>query len=339
MKNLLIISIVLLLSSGAFAQIGEVTKSGTAAASFLEIGVGSRAVGMGGAFVAIASDASAMYWNPAGISRIGKVEVIGYHTDWIADTDFDYAGIVMPVGPSGAFGMHFTALNMGEMKVRTIFYPEGTGEMFDASDIAFGITYAHNFTDRYSFGVNAKYIQQKIWHMSASAVAIDFGSLFNTGFHGLRLGMSISNFGNKLRLEGRDTAFPYDIDDEKAGNNDKIMAHLDTDKWPLPLTFRVGVAFEVIETEFNRLSIVTDAMHPNNNPESISIGAEYAMNEMIFLRGGYQSMFLDENEEGLTFGAGMSQTISGAWGLKIDYAWSEFGVFNPLHRFTLGLTF
>ena len=317
----------------------RVTKAGTSAASFLEIGVGSRAISMGGAFVAMANDATALYWNPAGISRLKSVELALVHTEWIADMKFDFVGVVIPLGGSHTLGAHITMLNMDEMEVRTILEPEGTGEKFGASDASLAVSYGVRMTDRFSIGFNGKMVQQKIWHMTSSTMALDIGTLFTTQFHNLRLGMSISNFGGKLRLEGLDTSVQHDIDPVRTGNNDKITASLDTDKWQLPLTFKVGIAFELLENEYQRLSLAIDTQHPNNNPESINLGFEYSIQEMIALRAGYQTHFLEESQEGLSLGGGLTYEIYGGTVMNADYAWTEFGIFNNVHRFSLGLKF
>ncbi|NIV13319.1 MAG: PorV/PorQ family protein, partial [Aliifodinibius sp.] len=170
------------LALGQFS--GKVSNVGTTAAPFLEIGVGARALGMGGAFVSTANDASALYWNPAGLGRLQQLEVMFVHTEWIADITFDYVGAVLPLGRYGALGASITTLNMGEMQVRTILQPEGTGELFDAKDMALGISYGLNLTDRFSIGFNSKYIYQKIWKETAQGFAIDIGTLFTTGFNG-----------------------------------------------------------------------------------------------------------------------------------------------------------
>ena len=114
-------------------------KTGTTAASFLEIGVGGSANGMGGAFVGLANDASALYWNVAGIANLERYEAILVHTDWIADTKFDYAGLVIPLGDFGNLGFSFTSLSMDDMKVRTVEQPDGTGEYFSHPNLAIGI--------------------------------------------------------------------------------------------------------------------------------------------------------------------------------------------------------
>src|SRR3989304_3357992 len=186
-----------------FAQ--NVSKVGTTTANFLEIGVGGSGNSMGGAFVSLATDASALYWNVSGIAVIPEYQVIAVHTNWIADTKFDFAGLVVPVGDFGTIGFSFTSLSTGDMAVRTIDQPEGTGEFFTSNNIAIGISYARNLTDRFSLGITGKYVRESIWHMSASAFAIDAGTLFRTDLlGGMIIGAKISNFGTTMQLNGRD---------------------------------------------------------------------------------------------------------------------------------------
>src|SRR5207247_11370948 len=106
----------------------EVTKVGTTAAKFLSIPVGARAVGMGGAFVAVANDASAMYWNPGGIAGLNKSEAIFTHANWVADININYGGVIIPVEGIGTIGVNFTSMTMDEMERTTVEQPEGTGE-------------------------------------------------------------------------------------------------------------------------------------------------------------------------------------------------------------------
>src|SRR5438445_6968526 len=105
----------------------EVTKVGTTAAKFLSIPVGARAVGMGGAFVAVADDASSLYWNPAGIARLSQSEAIFHHANWIADMNFNFGGVAVPIEGLGTVGISFTSLTMDEMERTTVDQPEGTG--------------------------------------------------------------------------------------------------------------------------------------------------------------------------------------------------------------------
>lgn len=316
-----------------------VIKVGTTGAQFLKVGVGSRAVAMGGAFVAVADDATTLYWNPAGLSRLSKNGVVLIHSEWLADIDFDFAGVTIPLGEYGTLGASLTALNMAEMEVRTMEKPEGTGEKFDAGDFAVGLSYAYNLTDRFSIGFNGKYIRQKIWLMSAFSFAVDVGTLFYTQLPGLSIGMSISNFGSKLRMEGDNTLRFYDEDPSIEGNNDRVPVHLDTDRWPLPLLFRVGVAYQALKGRSSSLILAMDALHPNDNTERVNVGFEYGWNDMVFIRGGYKSMFALDSEEGLTGGGGLKFALSRLVTLYLDYAYADFGRLLNTQRFSLRLEF
>ena len=330
----------LLMVSVVWGQTAKnITNVATTSAPFLSIEVGARAIAMGGAFVATSDDATSLYWNPAGIGLLDQNEVSFHHTEWLAETNFDYAGIVIPLGLSGTVGLSFTSLTMSDMEVRTVFNPEGTGELFSANDMAIGVSYAKNLTDRFTIGFTGKYIHQKLWHMTASSFAFDIGTLFTTQLNGMRIGMSISNFGSKMQLVGKDTQVNYDVDEAKQGNNDKILAHLDTDKWSLPLTFRVGVAMEVLQTEFNYLTIAVDAIHPNDNTECLNVGAEYVIKNRFFFRGGYKALFQQDSEEGLTLGAGLAHNLTRYVRIKIDYAYADFGLLEYVQRFSLALEF
>jgi len=342
MKQLLVVFLAgtLLCAGHIHAQVvTNVSKVGTTAAPFLEIEVGSRALAMGGAFVAVADDATALYWNPGGLSRLPRTMTTLTHTEWIADISFDYAGAVIPISSSDAVGLSVTSLTMDDMKVRTIFYPEGTGEFFAASDLAIAGAYGRSLTDRFSIGFSGKFIQQKLWHMSASSFALDVGVLFTTQFKDMRLGMSISNFGSKMRLDGIDTQVNYDVSATKAGNNDKIIANLKTDSWSLPLLFRVGVAMDLINTARNKVTMAVDAVHPNDNAEYVNAGVEYGLNQNIFLRAGYKSLFLKDSEESFTLGGGLAYDIMGKLNLRLDYAYLNFGVLDNVQRFSLGFDF
>ncbi len=330
-----------LLLSGENLNAQSVSKSGTTAASFLEIPVGASAIGMGGAYVSIANDATALYWNPSGISNHNNYEVTFNHTLWIAETNFDFFGLIIPLGALGNIGVSFTSLSMDDMKVRTVEKPEGTGEFFSAGDIAVGISYARNLTDRFSIGFTAKYIQQKIWHMSASAFAIDAGTIFKTDlFGGMVIGATIYNFGTSLKMTGRDTRYFIRVDPTKEGSNNQIPTNIEMDTWDLPLIFQIGISTNIYKNEFYRLTFSADAIHPNNDYESMNFGLETSFKELIYLRGGYQSAFNSYSEGGLTFGIGINSklVLANAY-IKFDYAYRDFGRLQNIHTFSINLVF
>ncbi len=305
----------------------------------MEIEVGARAIGMGCAFVAVANDATAIFWNPAGLSRISKSEATLIHTNWLVGTNFDFVGVVVPMGYLGSIAVNVISLSTDEMEVRTVQRPEGTGEKFSYGDLSAGLSYAKNLTDRFSIGVNAKYISQRIWHMKAKGVAFDIGTLFKTRFNGLMIGMSISNFGASMKMEGKDVFVNYDEAPQFGGSNDRIPASKLTDKFPLPLLFRVGVAMDILKSGSSRLTIAADAGHPNDNTEYINMGMEYVFNKNIALRFGYKNLFTLDTEEGFTAGFGTKLKLAGGVALKIDYAYQDFGRLQNAQRFSLGLEF
>lgn len=339
MKRVLIVIVLLAAASMVRAQFSEVSKVGATAAPFLEIGIGARAVAMGGAFVGTADDVSALYWNPAGMARSQNRQVMFMHLKWLAAMNFEFAGFTMPLGNFGCLGAAITMLNSGDMQVRTEDRPEGTGEIFNASDLAFLISFARSLTDRFSIGANVKYIQQKIWHESAQGFAVDFGTLFVTGFKGLRIGASLSNFGTDMRMEGKDLLVFHDVNPYIIGNNDRTPAHLETGKWPLPLVFQFGLAMEVMKTSMNRLTLAVDALHPNDNTESLNLGAEYSFRENVFLRAGYRDLLLRDREQGVTVGAGFTSRFVGNTSFSIDYAYADFGRLEAVQRFSFSLGF
>tara|TARA_B100000214_G_C23966232_1_gene627851 strand:+ start:560 stop:1594 length:1035 start_codon:yes stop_codon:yes gene_type:complete len=338
--------IILLTFSLSMAQNNIATTS----AAFLEIGPGARSLGMGSSFVSVADDANSLYWNPAGIVNIQKNEVQSFYSPWLVETQYYYNTAVVPMGALGSIGVSFTAVTMDEMMVRTVQEPNPSeyGQRFDAGNIAMGIAYAKKLTDRFSFGVQAKFIQEKIWQMSAQGLAIDIGTLFITK-KDLRIGMSVSNFGGKLGMEGVNTLVDIDVDENIYGNNDRIDGSLGTSKWPLPLMFRFGLSKNVKITNGLSILVSGDAIHPNNNPEYLNLGMELDVQDLLFLRVGrshtlYQLKFDDLKngigpEQGLSFGGGLKYQIPRGPIVKVDYVLTDFGVFKNVEGYSISLTF
>lgn len=330
---------VMVLSLPARAQ--TVSKAGTVAADFLQIGVGARAMALGGSFVAAADDASALYWNPAGLAHIEGGEAMAVHSRWLADVSFDYLGAALQLGPLGTLGVSVTMLSVPEMLVRTEDRPEGTGERFDAADLAIGLSYGRAITDRFAIGATGKFIQQRIWHSSAVGFAVDLGVQFRTDFFGgLTLGAAIYNFGTDMRLSGRNLRTFVDPDPTREGNNNRIPANYETDSWSLPLNFQFGIALRPLQTRMHQVLFTADALHPAANYESINLGMEYSFQQRVFLRGGYHALFLPDAEGGLSAGLAVHQVLPYAGGLaKLEYAYRDGGRLGSIHIVGLGITF
>jgi hypothetical protein len=312
-------------------------KVGTSAAPFLGIGAGPRAVGMGGAFVAVADDPSALYWNPAGISRTGQTEFLLEQTNYLLGTNYNYFAGVMALDEDNAVGLSVTYLDYGSEIISTLENQDGTGETWSASDWAVGVTYSRNLTDRFSIAGTAKMIMQNIWRESATGWALDAGLLYVTPFNNLKIGMEMANFGTEMQLTGGDLFVNYDPNPTMGGNNKSIPAQYYTDSYPLPLYFRVGLSMDVINFSDNRLTLAVDAVHPTSNLQFVNIGGEYSWSNLVFLRAGYQSLFLPNSQEGLSIGIGFRYEIAAHFIVKLDYGYEDYGLLKNLQKFSLSI--
>jgi hypothetical protein len=330
----------LAVGAASAGQAQPVSRAGTTAGAFLQIGAGPRAAALGGAFTAMADDATALYWNPAGLGRMAGGEVVSSHSEWLADIRHDYVGVALPLA-GGIVGASVTLLGTPSTLVRTEDRPEGTGETFDAADMALGLHYGRAITDRFTVGGSVKLVQQRIWHSTASGVAVDLGTQFRTDFAGgLTIGATLTNFGTDMRLNGRDLRVFVDDDPGATGNNDRVPADYALDAWALPMDFSIGVVTRPLQTRMNQLSLAVDARHPSNNHESLNLGVEYGFRQRFFLRGGFQGVFLDEREGGLSLGVGVQQPLPYERGMaKLDYAYRDAGRLGRAHTVGVSLTF
>lgn len=339
---LLVVSLLLIPSRGSGQTGSTVSKTGTVAAPFLEIPVGAAAIGMGTATVSRVTGPSALYWNPAGSALSSTNEAGATHMGWIADTRFDFVGLTLPIAGLGTLGVSFTSLSMDDMKVTTTEKPDGTGEYFSAGDIAAGVSFARKLSDRFAVGFTVKYIQETIWHESASAFALDFGTTFRTDLlGGLVIGASLSNFGSTMKMEGRDLRQFISVAPTQLGTNSQIPSVIETDSWDLPLQFRIGMSFDPVKAEDHRWTVAVDATHPSDNYEWVNVGTEYAYRESVFFRAGYHSLFLDEAEGGLSLGFGVVSTLvfSASTVVALDYGYRDMGRMGQVNVITLGVQF
>ncbi len=335
MTKFILFILVLALPTTASAQ--SFSKVGTAAAQFLKIGVGARAMSLGGTFTAIANDVSTIYWNPAGITNL-KTTSIGFtHSQWFADISHDFAGVTIPISSADYIAVQATSLNTGEQEVTTVEQPNGTGVFYDVRDLAIGLSYARQLTDRFSVGLSAKYVMQKLHNETASSITLDLGSYLKTGFHSLIIGMAISNFGGTMQLDGRDLITITDLNSTVGGNYNPD-ARLTTQEYPLPLIFRVGLAMDfiggddpVVSSENSRFTIAIEGTHLNDNNERVNVGGEYSWTEIVFIRAGYKINYDSEN---WTFGAGFNIPIGGQH-IVFDYAFIEFKDLGNVSQFSL----
>ncbi len=315
-------------------QAGEFSKVGTSGAQFLKIGVGARYTAMGGAAVANAGDAYALYWNPAALGGLTQSHLEFTTIAYVSNVNLNYVAFAKPLS-FGTVGAAVTALTSGDMEITTVDQPDGTGKMFSTSNYAITLGFARQWTEFFSFGLSAKYITERISEERASGLAFDFGTLLQPGYRNLRIGMNISNLGSEMKYTGPELNFNYN----PSGDNqsyDNAKGVLNVDSYDLPLVFRIGAAYDIQYSPSTRLTLSVEARDPSDNDQEGSFGAEMAFQETFFLRGGWQ---LNQEEQSASVGAGLALQVWNATDLSMNYAFADFGRLNSVHRFSFGLRF
>lgn len=291
-------------------------KVGTFDGQFLKIAVGARAEGMGGAFVAVADDPSAVFWNAAGVARVeaDKSELQFNHATWPADLRFDQIGYVFHVKRiPGAFAVSARALSMDPMIETTAYQPDpdqGTGNTFDAGMLTAGVTYARSFTDKFSAGVTGSFVHEGLADLSQQSFTFDIGTLYDVGTLGMKIGMAISNIGSQMRFIDRQAR--------------------------IPSIFRVGTSATLLQSADQKLIGSFEFSHPPDNSERLNVGAEYAFHKYVFLRGGYN---INYDSEKLAGGVGLRFPVSIVGLADFDYAYTDMGDLGSVHRFSLKFSF
>jgi long-subunit fatty acid transport protein len=298
----------------------------------------ARIAGMGNAGATVFDEVQAAYYNPAAIGHFSQTGVQFTHSPWIADITYDFAALGLTMGDFGNLYATVTSLNSGEIDVRTVEKPLGTGERYTVSDLSIGIGYGRQISERFSVGVQVSYLRETIWHSGMSAFSLNVGTLYRISDDGLHIGASISNFGTRAKFDGTDLRVLFDQNPGKYGDNGSLAAELFTEDYPLPIMFRVGIGMPLTVDDGNKLLVAVDAFHPSDNTESVSLGAEWSFQNTVMVRAGYQNLFMEDSETGLTLGAGLHYPMDD-FTLSFDYAWADQGRLSKTHRLTFGVLF
>ena len=319
-----------LLAAPAAAQ--EASYHGTSAANFLKIGLGAKASGMADAYVTFGEDASCLYWNPAASSRIGKPSVVFSNLQWLVDTDLNYLAVTVPFD-FGTLGLDIAYFTSGDIIETTLEEQDGTGRMVSANDLALGLAYANNFTDRFSFGLKVKFIREQLASAEGSTVAFDVGSVFTTSFPGdLTIGLALANFGSDLQFSGNDLLVTHVVPGSPTGK--QVPAILETQSWSLPLFFRLGLSATPYKSDAAEVVVAYTLIDSRDYEARHHLGAAVTFLNLFTVRGGYRF-----NYDEVTFSAGAGVKVdTGALGrLSVDYAYTDFGNLKGVHQITLGV--
>jgi len=315
------------------------SKTGTTIGQFLKIEPSSRVVAIGTAGAALSGEISSVFYNPASLGRLDGSDVQFTFNKWLAGITYNYMAAGINIEGVGTFSLSGTMLNSGEIDVRTVEQPLGTGERYSVKNLALGLGYGLMLTDRVSVGFQLNYINETIWHSSLSAIGLNLGVQYQLMEGGLTLGASVSNFGSRASYDGRDIYINYDFDPKKFGDNDQLPAKLRMDEFALPTIFRAGVAYQFDIGSDYKMLVAVDAVHPNDNSESVNLGGELKIFDYVSLRGGFRNLFLPDSEGGLVLGGGVQTEIGGTYNIRFDYAFADYGRLAEAHRVTVSLGF
>lgn len=298
-------------------------RVGISALSFLKIDVSPAASAMGDAHISSAGDAYSTYWNPAAISDVRKITIGTSDRLMPAGINLSYLSVIVPVKKTDAWGFSLDMLNSGVMEKTTELQPNGTGQNFYANSFALGVSYSKILSDKFSFGATGKLIREQLDYFSATTATVDLGFLYKTDFKDLKFAVVLHSFGPNSTLKGTFNVTSFNPKQDTASS------------YPMPTTFRMGFSFVPYKSLRDNLKIEVQLNHPNDNAENISLGAEYAYDQILFLRAGY--MFNVIQQRLPTFGFGVKSRI-GKHPLNIDYAAISGTNFGLVHNIGLVLT-
>ena len=303
-------------------------RAGTFMLTFLKIGLGARAEGLGEAFTPVADDATTLRWNPAGLAELGGRHVNVTHTGWPADIDYESVLYTMPVGAlQGGIGLQVASLRT-TLDYTTASEPLPHGVTFGYSDLLLGAGYARQFTDRFSFGFGAKYLREDLGSEVGGSVlnswALDVGTVFRLPYHGFRVCMAWTNFGPDFQPPG---GFQ-----DVVGGNPRDVSYA---SFSPASTFAFGGALEPLKGTHYRLLTAVQFDHPADATELVKGGAELWLDDMVALRAGWNPR---SDEMAFSAGFGLRGTLAHRT-LSLDYAYTDGNSLGRIDRFSLELEF
>ncbi len=340
-RKLVIICVISVLAIASVSLAGSERRLGTSGAQYLRIPVGSRGTAMGGAIGADAYGAEAIFYNPAGVAMIEGTEVMFSHLNYFADMDLDYFALTTSIEDFGSIGISAKVLSAGEI-VKTTWDAstvDGTGETFNPSAAVIGLTYSRVLTDRVTFGITGKFINERIDLVSAKGVAVDFGVNYDTKWNNLRLGLVIKNLGPSMAFAGE--GLEYGV--QAPGTNPQVSPvktfSAKSASFELPAWAQLSMAWDAYTQEMHRASVFGTFQANTFSKDLYRAAFEYAYDEKYFIRGGYT---YDDGQTdylfGLTFGAGATFSF-GDTEVTFEYSWNQTEYFDNNQYFTGKINF
>ncbi len=300
---------------------GDADKVGSVAFKFLNIQSDARTAALGG-LSAQGAGASALFSNPAGIAGSSMGISAGVN-QWLVETNITNIGFVMPMA-GGTVGLSVVSVDYGETMRSgwsgdadqgTMNLFPNLGDAWKASDTSLQLSYAVGMSDKFSIGGTVKMISQDIDGESISGTAYDVGMQFNTGYNGIRMGATISNFGPDVQ--------PVDIPDGSSYEEFPSMS--------LPMTFNFGIVAQAFGDDNMGLVAGLNVAKYADMAQEITLNGEFSVAGLAKIRGSYN---LDNPQFPVSFGAGISLA-----GIDVGLAMSSHNALGSATRITLGYSF
>ncbi len=330
-KRYIIASVILFLFINTAVVFGTNSKAGTAAYTFLKIGTGAKSQALGGAFVGLADDESALFYNPAGLTaRAGSYEIyddllekptedriknnfMATYINYLLDFQYGFIGYARELDERSMAGISISYQNYGTFN--RLDGDGNNGGTFGASDLAIGVTYSKRLKPKFSAGATGKFIYETIDTYSSNGLALDLGIMYMINEDGSsRLGMALTNLGAQL--------------------SGLTESHKD----PLPTKIALGLSHKLRGLPF---LFSTEIGKPFDNDFYFALGAELVSLKPFFIRIGWSSIGRDyrtgdDSDTMAGFAGGFGYTYEN---YTIDYSYSSYVDLGSVHRISLGAGF
>ena len=275
-------------------------------AIFLTQPVGARPAAMAGAFTAIADDVNTVYWNPAGIVRALRTELMAVHTEFIQGFRDEYFAFCMPLSTHDALGINVFFSYIDSLEKTT--FASADSSVFSSYDAYLSLAWSHAFNKDYMVGLSLKGLYQVIDTYSAWSIACDLGFLMTNLVPNLTAGLTIKNLGKPIKFIEKSSL--------------------------LPMTAEAGAAYRL----FNNTLLVSLAIcKPWQQEMVFKAGAEYNLEEIIFFRAGYKYAQFGNDLGPLSgLSCGLGADISE---YKVSYAYAPYSDLDDIHRISVTFPF
>lgn len=297
--------LIVLLVFASCLNVYAASNDGGDAGAFLKNGIGVRPISMGKAFVAVADDANAGYWNPAGLSLLNITQLSAMYSNpmnyalgdnpGVKDVGYHTVSLAFPMG-FGSLGLNLAYLSVGNIE-EVIDKTGPTGKTFDDKELGVIASYASSITDQIHLGVNLKFISQQIWDDKGSGMGLDLGALYEPVYN--------LTFGLMLQ----DLIEP------------KIKLLEDGETYVIPRKIKLGVSYRLMD---DRVLVATGIDKTSGRSAKLHFGAEVEPMKDLALRAGYTT---DTGE--ISVGVGVRVSV-----IQLDYGFGFLDL-GSTHRISL----